>query len=65
MDKLDIDRGNILDSNQREKLKDLMMKHKDIFSTGDTDIGKCNKVKHSGLTHEIPFKMRHYRIPQT
>ena len=40
------------------------MKHKDIFSTSDTDIGQCNKVKHRiDLMDETPFKLRHSRIP--
>ena len=44
--------------------EDFLTKHKDIFSTGETDIGHCtfvqNKIK---LTDEISFKQRHRRIP--
>jgi hypothetical protein len=43
---LNIDQDNILDKLQQEKLRDLLMKHRDIFSTSDTDIGQCNRIKH-------------------
>ena len=46
------------------KVKDLLTQHKDIFSTGDTDIGHCTFVKHNiNLTDEVPFKQRYRRIP--
>ena len=53
-----------LSESEVEKLKNLLLQHKDIFSTGDTDIGHCTFVKHKiNLTDEIPFKQRHRRIP--
>ena len=52
-----------LSENEIQRVKDLLSQHKDIFSTGDTDIGHCTFVKHSiNLTDEIPFKQRHRRI---
>ena len=46
------------------KVKDLLTQHKDIFSTGGTDIGHCTFVKHNiNLTDKVPFKQRHRRIP--
>ena len=49
---------------QREGLFDLLRKHQDSFSTGDTDIGNCTGMKHRiVLTNTIPFKKRHRRIP--
>ena len=40
------------------------MKHKDIFSQDDTDLGLCEEVKHRiELLDETPFKQRHRRIP--
>ena len=43
---------------------DLLHKHENIFSTGDTDIGHCTFVRHMiNLTDDIPFKQRHRRIP--
>ena len=30
-----------LSENEIQKVKDLLSQHKDIFSTGDTDIGPC------------------------
>ena len=47
-----------------EKIKHLLVEHKDIFSTGDTDIGHCTFVEHKiNLTDDNPFKQRHRRIP--
>lgn len=47
-----------------EKIKHLLVEHKDIFSTGDTDIGHCTFVEHMiNLTDDTPFKQRHRRIP--
>ena len=47
-----------------QSIKDLLAKHKDIFSTGETDIGHCTFVKHMiNLTDDTPFKQRHRRIP--
>ena len=47
-----------------EKIKHLLVEHKDIFSTGDTDIGHCTFVEHKiNLTDDTPFKQRHRRIP--
>jgi hypothetical protein len=64
IESLDIDKDNILTPEQREQLKTLLQKHKDLFSTSDTDIGTCTKTKHRiNLHDETPFKMRHRRIP--
>ena len=46
IDTLNIDEHRILSTEQREKLKHLLRTHKDIFSTSETDIGVCNKIKH-------------------
>ena len=64
LDNLLIDEDKILDSAQLQQVKDLMHKHKDIFSTSDTDIGLCTSVKHRiDLLDDTPFKQRHTRIP--
>jgi transposase InsO family protein len=64
MNNLSIDEENILDDHQKKELLHLLDKHKHIFSTGDTDIGICNKIKHRiDLSTDIPFKQRHRRIP--
>ena len=35
-----------------------------MFSTGDTDLGRTNRVEHQiNLSDPIPFKERHHRIP--
>jgi len=61
---LNIDEANLLDHDQKEKIVNLLKKHKSIFSTSDTDIGVCNIIKHRiDLTTEVPFKQRHRRIP--
>lgn len=63
---LNIDDNNLLTDEQKETLTEFLLGHKDIFSTGDTDIGECNKVKHRiDLVDAIPFKLRHRRIPPT
>ena len=49
---------------ETEEIKDLLTKHKDIFYTGETDIGHCTFVQHKiNLKDEIPFKQRHRRTP--
>ena len=64
LDNLNIDEAELLDADQREKLVNLLKKHKEIFSVSDTDIGICNKIKHRiDLLTDIPFKQRHRRIP--
>lgn len=63
VENLEFDDGN-LTPEQRKQLRSLLLKHKEIFSTGDTDIGNCTRVKHRiDLVDDIPFKIRHRRIP--
>lgn len=46
------------------QLKDLLIKHKDVFSKGETDIGQCDRIRHRiDLLDDVPFKQRHRRIP--
>ena len=53
-----------LSKDEIKKIKDLLAKHKDIFFTGETDIGHCTFVKHMiNLTDDPPFKQRQRRIP--
>ena len=53
-----------LSENEKKSIFDLLQKHEDIFSSGDTEIGHCTFVKHMiNLTDETPFKQRHRRIP--
>ena len=60
----DIHIGDGLTKDQDKQIRDLLNKHSDIFSTGDTDIGQCNLFKHRiELSNPIPFKQRHRRIP--
>lgn len=63
-----IDTENKLTVEQRHEINKLLEKHKHIFSTSDTDIGQCDRIKHRidllpGF--ETPFKQRHRRIPPT
>lgn len=45
---------------QRTRLEDVLLKHRDIFSKDDADIGHCDKIKHRiDLTNEVPFKQPH------
>lgn len=47
-----------------KQIHELLEKHIEIFSKDETDIGKCDKIKHRiDLTNDTPFKQRHRRIP--
>ncbi len=49
---------------QNQRLKELLTKHKDVFSQDDTDLGHCDRIKHRiDLLNEVPFKQKHRRIP--
>ena len=64
LDDLNIEENPLMEDQQRLRLKELLMKHKDIFSISETDIGQCDKIKHRiDLINEKPFKQRHRRIP--
>ena len=55
-----------LSESEMQDITQLLNKHTDIFSTGETDIGHCTFVKHMiNLTDDTPFKQRHRRIPPT
>ncbi|XP_070573586.1 uncharacterized protein [Ptychodera flava] len=45
-------------------VRDLFRRNLGTFSTGDTDLGKCDLVKHRiRLTDDIPTQERHRRLP--
>lgn len=47
-----------------EKLRAMFMKHKEVFSTDDDDLGFCDKISHTiPLTDDVPVKVPHRRIP--
>lgn len=49
---------------EKSRLHALLLSYRDIFSTGDFDIGHTTQVKHCiDLTDEVPFKQRHRNIP--
>lgn len=49
-----------LSQEEIQSIEQLLTKHEDIFSTGETDIGHCTFVKHMiNLTNDTPFKQRH------
>ena len=53
-----------ISENEKKNIIDLVHKHENIFSTGDTDIGHCTFVRHMiNLTDDILFKQRHRPIP--
>lgn len=53
-----------LTSEQHEKLVDLLRMHRDMFSTSETDIGKCAIGKHRiDLSDAVLFKERFRRFP--
>ena len=56
--------GPSLSEEERSQVFSLLHKWKDIFSTGDTDVGRTDVIKHKiNLTDEIPFREAHRRIP--
>ena len=56
--------GPSLSEEERSQVFSLLHKWKDIFSTGDTDMGRTDVIKHKiNLTDEIPFREAHRRIP--
>ena len=63
LNKLGIDAANITED-QKLKVSEFLLKWKHIFSTGITDLGNCDLVKHEiHLKDETPFKEPHRRIP--
>lgn len=66
LDQVHIDTSNAFSEQQTYELKELLERHRDVFSVCDTDIGQCDKVKHRiDLLpgYDVPFKQRHRRIP--
>ena len=56
--------GSTITSEEADELQKFLIKWKDIFSTGITDLGNCDLYKHEiHLTDETPFKDPHRRIP--
>lgn len=54
----------LTDEEVKQKKEVLSKQEKNIFSTGDSDIGNCDKVKpRIDLLDDTPFKQRHRRIP--
>lgn len=61
-----IDTHQTLTAEETLQIHQLLEKHIDIFSTGDTDIGNCERIKHriDLLPYcEAPFKQPHRRLP--
>ena len=53
-----------LSADKKKQLEEVLLKHQDIFSKNETDIGKCDMIKHRiDLTNEVPFKQPYRRIP--
>ena len=56
--------GSDLTTDQTSSLQQLLTKWKDVFSLGDTDLGRTSIVEHKINLHDpTPFKERHRRIP--
>ena len=59
-----IDTNKKLNTDQLHEINKLLKKHVDIFSTGESDIGFCDRIKHRiDLIDETPFKQKTRRIP--
>ena len=60
----ELDHHQLDQAGQLEKIKDMMWSNRDVFSTGDLDLGCTDIVKHSIKLHdETPFRERYRRIP--
>lgn len=46
LNKVHIHNSGTLNDKHKVTLMELLQKHKSIFSTSDTDIGRCDKIKH-------------------
>ena len=61
---VNIDTNDQLNPEQLHQINELLANHADIFSTGEDDIGFCDKIKHRiDLIDETPFKQKTRRIP--
>jgi hypothetical protein len=53
-----------LTKEQDTQIRELLLKHQEIFAKNDNDIGHCDRVKHRiDLIDDTPFKQPHRRIP--
>ena len=53
-----------LTEDKRKQLEEVLLKHQDIFSKSESDIGHCDRIKHRiDLTDDVPFKQPYRRIP--
>lgn len=53
-----------LSPEKNAKIKELLLKHDNVFSKDETDIGLCDVMKHrNDLPDETPFKQKHRCIP--
>ena len=39
-------KGSNLDNQQKEKVRELFMRHQQVFSRNSNDLGYCDKIKH-------------------
>ena len=61
-DQMDI--ATDISADQETALRQLLEKHRNIFSTSESDIGYCDMVKHKIRTKDdIPVRVPHRRIP--
>jgi hypothetical protein len=64
LEKFDLSNINVLDVDQQDKLQELLIKWKKVFSKDDLDLGYTNVVEHNiELADRTPFKLAHLRIP--
>ena len=50
--------------NEKRKIKDLIQKHSDVFTSNDLELGYCTTMKHKiNLTDDNPISQSYRRIP--
>ena len=63
--KIDFDLGDVVLTNQqRERLDNMFVKHRDAFALNDDELGFTSTIKHPiRLSDDTPIKIPHRRIP--
>ena len=63
LDEIDIGENN-LSEEQKLELRQFLNKWRHLFSSGITDLGNCDLVKHKiNLSDNVPFKEPNRRVP--
>ena len=63
LDEIDLEENNLSETHKLE-LRLFLSKWRHLFSSGITDLGNCDLVKHkTNLSDNVPFKEPYRRMP--